>query len=479
MSDTDRRGPSSGADAQEPEPQRVRAVPDVAAAPKIEAPTGFGAAADPREGADRGVGAALAARHEPEHEAEPEIGMPAHDTTGSWRQDAPEPPPSDDVKSAPQSPWSPAVPDAAAEPRSAAKGGHSLALTALALSILLPAGLYGYLSTSGALDRDDSRVARLESSVAALSAQPSEAAKSAPAKPEVTRADLDRLIARLDALDKAVAELRLRQETAQAAAAQAAKGPAQTSSGTAPAPSLAPLTAGIEAATRDAKDALEQAKTAASQASAAEQGLTRLPPLEARIEGLERLVADVQKSTQARPKDAANAPSILVMARAVTSDLSQNLPYAAELDALARLGADPKSVEALRPFAEKGAPSSASLAADFEAELAAARAKVAAASEPTSFFDRSLAMLSRLVRVRHVGADEPGTPAASVENALTRGDVMAARDAWNALPVFEKGATPQSGARITALANAYEAARHIGADALDAVRRAAAAGSGG
>ena len=158
MSDTDRRGPSSGADAQEPEPQRVRALPDVAAAPKIEAPSGFGAAADPRESADHGTGAALAAK--------------------------PEPPPSDDVKLSPQSPWSPAVPDAAAEPRPTARGGHSLALAALALSILLPTGLYAYLSASGALDRDDSRVARLESSVAALRAQPSEAVKSAPAKLE-------------------------------------------------------------------------------------------------------------------------------------------------------------------------------------------------------------------------------------------------------------------------------------------------------
>ncbi|SED08169.1 hypothetical protein SAMN05519104_2751 [Rhizobiales bacterium GAS188] len=371
-----------------------------------------------------------------------------------------------------QSPWSAAGREAsppvqAAQSQPYGERGRSLALAALALSILLPAVLYGYLSMSGALDRDDSRLARLESSVATLRAAPPakpEIANPEIVKPEVTRADLDKLGVRIDTLEKTVTALRQRPESPAAAA---------------PAPSPAPLAAEIQAATRDAKDALEQAKAASASAGSAQAALARLATLDARVEGLEKLIANVEKLASTRPKDAANAPSILVMARAVATDLGSNLPYGGELDALARLGADPKSVEALRPFADKGAPSPAALAADFQGELNAARAKVADAVVPTSLWDRSMAMLGRLVRVRRIGADEPGTPAATVENALTRGDIAAARDAWNALPVFEKGATPASGARITALANAHDAARRIGADALEAMRRAGTAGSGG
>jgi hypothetical protein len=394
--------------------------------------------------------------------------------------------PQDVVEAAPPSSWSAADrtaplsleptldPPPPPRPKAQEGGGRALAIAALALSILLPALLYFYLSMSGMLDRDDSRVAGLESAVAALQARPQPAAQpapptAAPAKPEVARADLDKLASRIDDLEKAVTALRQRPEAAAAG----------TSATGAPRSSPDPLAAEVQAATRASKDALDQAKAAAMAAASAQAALGKLAPLETRVEGLEKLVADVQKLAATRPKDAANAPSILVMARAVATDLGGNLPFGGELDALARLGADPKSVETLKPFADKGAPSAASLSADFQAELNAARAKVAAAAAPTSFWDRTLAMLGRLVRVRRIGADDPGSPAASVENALSRGDLPAARAAWNALPVFEKGATPASGARITALADAYDAARRIGADALEAMRRAGAAPGGG
>ena len=167
------------------------------------------------------------------------------------------------------------------------------------------------------------------------------------------------------------------------------------------------------------------------------------------------------------------------MARAIEADLNRGVSYAGELDALSRLGADPKRVEALRPFADKGAPSPASLASDFENELEAARKKVAETSQPANWWDRITGFLSRIVRVRHIGIDEPGSPAGAVEQPLMRGDIEAARESWNALPVFEKNATPRSGARIKALAEAYGATRQISNTALEAVRRSSDTDSGG
>jgi hypothetical protein len=167
------------------------------------------------------------------------------------------------------------------------------------------------------------------------------------------------------------------------------------------------------------------------------------------------------------------------MARAIATDLASGTPFAGELDALLRLGADAKLVEALRPFAEKGAPSASSLAADFQAELDAARRRVADATPPASFWDRVTSTLGQLVRVRRLGGDDPGSPAATVETALSRGDVAAALDAWNKLPVFEKSATPVSGARIKALAEAHDAARRISEGALEAIRRSSSADNGG
>ena len=116
-----------------------------------------------------------------------------------------------------------------------------------------------------------------------------------------------------------------------------------------------------------------------------------------------------------------------------------------ELDALSRLGAEAKLVEALRPFAEKGAPSAASLATDFETELEAARQKVADATPPANFWDRFLAFLGRIVRVRHIGVDEAGSPAGTVEAALLRGDIAAAAGRLGRIARLRKERDPPFG----------------------------------
>ena len=121
----------------------------------------------------------------------------------------------------------------------------------------------------------------------------------------------------------------------------------------------------------------------------------------------------------------------------------------------------------------------ASLASDFENELEAAQEKVAESTRPANWWDRLLAFLGRIVRVRHIGVDEAGSPAGTVEQALVRGDIAAARDAWEALPVFEKSATPHSGARIKALADANAASRKISTAALEAIRRSSSTDNGG
>jgi hypothetical protein len=326
------------------------------------------------------------------------------------------------------------------EPPFAPNSGRGMALAALLLAVLLPGALLAYLSASGVFNGDSERVSRLESAVTTLRAAP------AP-KVEVTRGDLDKLAARLDQLDKAFGTL--------------AQRPVETGQG------------------GDAREATEQAKKAAESAASAQSAATKVEQLESKIADMERQLAALEQTAAGHQKPASNAPSMLILARTITNDLPTGVPYAGELDALARLGADAKLVEALKPFAEKGAPSPSSLGSDFRGELAAARAKVAGSAAPTGWWERVTGMLGQFIRVRDVGGEEPGSPAAPVEAALARGDLAAAADAWASLPVFEKSATAVSGARIKALAAAYDAARRLSDQALEAIRRTGSAENGG
>jgi hypothetical protein len=332
-----------------------------------------------------------------------------------------------------------------------------LAIAALLLSILLPGALYAYLAATGVFDRDPARMAQLESSIETLRATP------AP-KPEVSRADFDKLAARVDQLERAVAAQGERLQSAPAAGSTAR---------------LDSVAAQIQAASRDAKDALALARTAADSANSTQSAATRLVDAEKKLVAIEKRLAALEQSVSARPRQDENAPSILVMARAIEADLNSGAAYAGELDALARLGAEPKLIEALRPFAEKGAPSASSLAAEFEAELDAARKRVAGTAQPENLWDRFRALIGQIVRVRRIGAHELGSPAGTVEAALLRNDIAAAHDAWEGLPVFEKSATAASGAHIKALADAQAAARQISTIALDAIRRSSSTDNGG
>jgi hypothetical protein len=411
-----------------------------------------GSEAAAMSGADGAAGRAQAARETTQARVDQDdAGPPPPSETLAPGPEAPRPP----SEEPPSSPWRPSGHEAppSASPLPKPGGGRALALAALALSLLLPGALYAYLAASGVLDRDPARLQRLESEVETLRAAPA-------TQPEVTRADFDQLAARLQELARTVAAERQRPQAPSAA-------------------SLDSIASEIAAASRDAKEALSLAKTAADSANSAQSATARLASIESKLVGLEKQLATLEQSVTARPKQDVNAPSILVMGRAIEADLSSGVPYVGELDALSRLGAEAKLVEALRPFAEKGAPSAASLATDFEMELEAARQKVADATPPANLWDRFLAFLGRIVRVRHIGVDEAGSPAGTVEAALLRGDIAAAGDAWEGLPVFEKSATPRSGARIKALADANAASRRISAAALEAIRRSGSTDSGG
>jgi hypothetical protein len=343
---------------------------------------------------------------------------------------------------------------ARASPPPGGRANNVLALVALVLSLLLPAGLYAYLAANGVFDRPEARLAKLETSVSALRA-------ALPPKAEVSRADIDKLSTRLDDLEKKLAVEPSPQPSSSASAAGTGADAAE-----------------IEAASRDAKDALARAKAAEEATKSVEQLASRLASVEAKLAALEKRAATAEQASTPRDKERVNAVPILIMARTIAGDLANGTPYVGELDALARLGADPKLVEALRPFAEKGAPSPTALSAEFESELNKARDKIAESEPPRGFWDRLSGALSGLVRVRHIGADAPGTPGANVEAALARGDLSAARDAVNALPVFEKNATQGSSARIKALADGYDAARQISEEALETIRRSSAENGG-
>ena len=197
-------------------------------------------------------------------EVAPEATTPLKDREDAAAAASSSTPPQDNLtpsEPAAPSPWrhlgeEPPPRSPSPEPRSA----RVLASVALALSIILPAALYAYLALSGVLDHGPERLGRLEREVDALKT-------SSAAKPEVTRADLDKLAARLEALEKAVP----------------AQGQRPAAAG-----SLDALTARIDAASRDARDALSAARSAAETASGVQSSATRLTNVESKLVALQK-----------------------------------------------------------------------------------------------------------------------------------------------------------------------------------------------
>ena len=164
----------------------------------------------------------------------------------------------------------------------------------------------------------------------------------------------------------------------------------------------------------------------------------------ARVEKLEAMLNQPKAETRAPIKTPpAAAPGAAAVAALVLEQrLVKGELYTQELATLSRLGVDPDALAALKPFADGGAPAPATLAASF-AKIAPSLAQPPR-RESGGSFDKFMASVSALVRVRRVGeikGDDPAALVTQVQAALGRGDVGAALAVYAKLPESSRAAS--------------------------------------
>jgi hypothetical protein len=191
-------------------------------------------------------------------------------------------------------------------------------------------------------------------------------------------------------------------------------------------------------------------------------------------QGLERRVTDQDGRLTALAKQVAdNGPDALAATLRVTladrlqDSLREGAPLGQTLAALRRVGVKPDTLRPLEPYAQSAPPSAAALVQEFEP----IGARMIAQARPAGgdWGERVWRMLDKVVTVRAID-DPKATDVASVvgriEDALDRGAMSDAANAWQALPEASRNIAPDWGAKLRQRASAEESARGIYADAL-------------
>lgn len=247
---------------------------------------------------------------------------------------------------------------------------------------------------------------------------------------------------------------------------------------------LGAATAAIAAASESTKQAVDASNAQAAEATkAADQ---RLQDQAEKLAALDKTLEGSAKATTVQ------AALRAIAAGRVGDALERGAPYA---DALSSLrgseGVDPKQIAALEPFAEAGAPTAASLATAFRPvseEIAAAQraARAKSVADTGSVGDRLRSMAESVVQVKRVGgpasqatavrtpASPEADPADKVQQALDRGRLVEAAQAFAALPEDMRAKTGDFGAKLKARADAALAAHALQAGAFKALSPASA-----
>lgn len=241
---------------------------------------------------------------------------------------------------------------------------------------------------------------------------------------------------------------------------------------------LGAATAEIAAASEANRKAIETGN--AQSAEAAKAAERRLQEQAERIAALDKTVEGSAKSATVQ------AALRAIAAGRIADALDRGAPYADALSSLRASGtADPKQVAALEPYAAAGAPTAASLAAAFRPVsegIAAARraARAKAVAETGSVGDRLMSMAESVIQVKRVGGPVPqaasagpeaapeADPVAKVQDALDRGRIVEAAQAFAALPEDVRGQAGVFGNTLKARAEAALAAQALQADAFKA-----------
>jgi hypothetical protein len=235
------------------------------------------------------------------------------------------------------------------------------------------------------------------------------------------------------------------------------------------------LDAKVQAATQASQQAAETAK---AQASEAAKGIER--QVETQIQAQGEKIAGIDKALSARAETATVQAALRVVAadRIVTA-LNAGTPYADALAALRNYEpGDPAKLTAVAVFADRGAPTARTLAAEFRTvadKIAASRraAQVRSVAETGDLGQKLMSMAESIVQVRKVDTPAPAAqgiaaadPLPKVQDALDRGAVGEAAQAFAALPENVRAEAGDFGTRLKSRAAAGEAAQGLLAEAF-------------
>lgn len=276
------------------------------------------------------------------------------------------------------------------------------------------------------------------------------------ATPAVTPEQIAALQRRLDTLQSAATDLDRKTAAATDAAAKAGA-TAQAAA------ARANEVAGAQAPDASALAGLNaQAQRAEAAANAVGQQLERTT---ARIGTVETLA-----KAAAAPSPQALAAARIVLAERVQSALASGAPFAGDVAALAKGGGAPEQLAALNAVATSGAPTKDALLS----QLRTHRAMFARELMPATagWQDRLLGLASRIVSIRPIGetgASDPATLPIRLENAIAKGDIVAAAALWAQLPEPARRASADFGGALQKRAAADAAISKIAQDAVAAL----------
>ena len=238
------------------------------------------------------------------------------------------------------------------------------------------------------------------------------------------------------------------------------------------------LEARIQAATESVQAATQASEKVADAGKA--QVAEAAKAVERQLQAQADRIAGLDKAVSERAETATLQAALrVVSADRIVTALNTGAPYADALAALRGLEpGDPARLTAVAAFADKGAPTARSLAAEFRPiaeKIAASRraAQTRAVAETGDIGTKLMSMAESIVQVRRVESQGSGSAAQpapdttpKVQEALDRGAIKEAAEAFAALPEAARTEAGEFGTKLRSRAAAGDAAQGLLAEAF-------------
>ncbi|WP_264044998.1 COG4223 family protein [Methylobacterium flocculans] len=238
------------------------------------------------------------------------------------------------------------------------------------------------------------------------------------------------------------------------------------------------LEARIQAATESVQAATQASEKVADAGKA--QAAEAAKAVERQLQAQADRIAGLDKAVSERAETATLQAALrVVSADRIVTALNTGAPYADALAALRGLEpGDPARLTAVAAFADKGAPTARSLAAEFRPiaeKIAASRraAQTRAVAETGDIGTKLMSMAESIVQVRRVESQGSGSAAQpapdttpKVQEALDRGAIKEAAEAFAALPEAARTEAGEFGIKLRSRAAAGDAAQGLLAEAF-------------